>query len=62
MKYLRNLNDFKMLQAGWVFDINFQPTLDCIKKRRYIELIREVLPESRKIDEVFEVIHSSIQN
>lgn len=59
MKYLRNLNDFKLFQAGWVFDINFQPTLDCIKKRHYIELIRAVLPESKKIDRVFEVIHDS---
>jgi len=58
MKHIRNLNDYKLLQAGWVFDINFQPTLDCIKKRRYIELIRAVLPESRKIDQVFEVINS----
>ncbi|MEN8229000.1 MAG: HD domain-containing protein [Bacteroidota bacterium] len=59
MKYLRNLNDFKLFQAGWVFDINFQPTLDSIKKRRYIELIRDVLPESQKIDKVFDVIHDS---
>ena len=58
MKTIRNLNDYKLLQAGWVFDINFQPTLDCIKKRRYIELIRAVLPESRRIDEIFEVINS----
>jgi hypothetical protein len=56
-----NLNDFKLLQAGWIFDINFQPTLDCIKKRRYIEMIREVLPESKEIDEIFDLINSVLK-
>jgi putative nucleotidyltransferase with HDIG domain len=59
--HVTNLNDFKLLQAGWIFDINFQPTLDCIKKRRYIELIREVLPESKKIDEIFYLINSALK-
>lgn len=56
MKHIKNLNDFKLLQAGWVFDINFQPTLDCIKKRHYLEMIRGVLPESKKIDNIFDLI------
>ena len=60
IKDVKNLNDFKLLQAGWIFDINFQPTLDCIIKRRYIELIREVLPESIKIDEIYNVINYNI--
>lgn len=59
MKNLNNLNDFKLLQVGWMFDINFQPTLDCIKERRYLELIRGVLPESKKIDEIFDIIDAS---
>jgi putative nucleotidyltransferase with HDIG domain len=58
IEHVKNLNDFKLLQAGWIFDINFQPTLDCIKKRRYIELIREVLPESNEVDEIFGLIRS----
>jgi len=57
IKHVRNLNDFKLLQIGWIFDINFQPTMDRIKERRYLELIRDVLPASEKTDRVFEVIH-----
>ena len=60
MKYVRNLNDFKLLQAGWVFDINFEPSLEMVKQRRYLEKIREALPESTEIDEIFEFIHSNI--
>lgn len=59
MKYIRNLNDFKLLQVGWVFDINFQPTIEEIKKRRYIELIQAVLPQSSQLNKVFEVIHAA---
>jgi len=59
--HVTNLNDIKLLQAGWIFDINFQPTLNSIKKRRYIELIREVLPESKEIDEIFDLINSVLK-
>ncbi|MBN2611887.1 MAG: HD domain-containing protein [Bacteroidales bacterium] len=62
MKHIRNLNDFKLLQIGWIFDINFQPTLDCIKKRRYLKKIRDVLPESKEIDEICNVINVSCFN
>jgi len=54
-----NLNDVKLLQAGWIFDINFQSTLDRIRERRYLERIREALPESKDIDEIFEMIRKT---
>jgi len=57
IKHLQNLNDFKLLQAGWIFDINFAPTFESIKTRHYLEMIRQVLPESEKIGKIFAVIH-----
>jgi len=62
MKNVRNLNDLKLLQLGWIFDINFQPTMDCIKERGYLEMIGGVLPKSKKMDEIFNVVHSSLVN
>jgi len=59
ISHVRNLNDFKLLQAGWIFDINFRPALDCIRKRRYLEMMRCVLPESREIDSIFDMIQAS---
>lgn len=53
---VKNLNDFKLLQIGWIFDINFEPTLHSIRSRHYLEMIRDVLPESDKIQEIFDVI------
>lgn len=60
IKHLQNLNDFKLLQAGWIFDINFAPTFVSINKRHYLEMIRNVLPESEKIDKIFSVINAFI--
>jgi len=53
---VRNQNDFKLLQTGWIFDINFEPTLNYIKKHRYLEKLRGVLPASGEITEIFDSI------
>jgi len=60
MKYVTNINDIKLLQTGWIYDINFKPTLDIIKDRRYLEMIRKALPESMEIKEIFDSIYRSL--
>ena len=59
IKQVKNLNDFKLLQAGWIYDINFQPALDIIRESQFLEMIREALPESKEINEIFDKINSS---
>ncbi len=59
---VKNLNDFKLLQMGWVFDINYRPTMGCVKERRYIEMISSVLPDSKQIDEISDVIRASFSD
>lgn len=56
MENMQNLNDFKLLQMGWVFDINFKPAFQLIKSRHYIEKIRHVLPNSKKVDDINKTI------
>jgi hypothetical protein len=41
---LRCLNDFKLLQISWVFDLNFQPTFQALRDRGYIQKISACLP------------------
>jgi len=53
MKHVMTLNDFKLLQIGWIFDVNFRPTLLAVRSRGYLEMIRHVLPKSEKIDALF---------
>ena len=46
---LRTLNDMKLLQLGWVFDVNFAETLVRIRERRYLEQIVAFLPRTDDI-------------
>lgn len=56
IKHVKNLNDFKLLQMGWVFDINFDETFHCIQSRQYIEMIGDVLPKTIEIQNIVKMI------
>lgn len=56
IKHVKNLNDFKLLQMGWVFDVNFDTTFHCIQSRHYIEMIGDVLPKSKDIQNIISII------
>jgi len=60
-KHMRNLNDFKLLQLGWVLDVNFVPTLKAVRRRRYLEKIRGVLPASAQVDEVCNIVRQYME-
>jgi len=49
---LRTLNDMKLLQLGWVYDINFTATLKRIRQRRFLEKIIDFLPRTEDIEKV----------
>lgn len=61
MKHVRNINDIKLLQAGWIYDINFKPTFDLIAKRGYMESLRDSLPDTAEIKEIFKIIMAYIE-
>ncbi len=50
---LKSLNDFKLLQMGWVYDMNFLPALQLIREKGYIEAIRLALPASDDVDRAY---------
>ena len=49
MEDLRTLNDFKLLQISWVYDLNFQPSFKALQKRGYIEQIVATLPSTEEL-------------
>jgi hypothetical protein len=55
---IENLNDFKLLQIGWVYDINFHPTFQEIEKRNYLEKIGSTLQETKEIKEVLRIVEN----
>lgn len=58
---LKSLNDFKILQMGWVFDINFIETLRLLVAREYIQSIINTLPDLPIVHEVATKVRSYIE-
>jgi HD domain len=55
MTDLETLNDFKLLQMGWIYDVNFRRTFRIVREKGYLERIREALPpDSFPIKAVYE--------
>jgi len=59
---LRTWNDMKLCQLGWVYDVNFTPTLERIRQRRFLEIIFEFLPQTRDIEKVKEKISGYVDS
>jgi len=46
---LTTLNDFKLLQLAWLYDLNFTCSLRMVVERDYIRKIAEMLPRNEEI-------------
>jgi len=62
MEDLKTLNDFKLLQISWVFDLNFAPSFKAVKKRKYLHQIEETLPQSSDIAGALAMAHSYVKS
>ena len=49
---IKTLNDFKLLQVGWVYDLNFAPAFGRLAEKGYLDMIRASLPDSSAVREV----------
>jgi hypothetical protein len=61
-KSLRTMNDMKLCVLGWVYDVNFVPTLSRLKQRRHLETIFEFLPDTPDIRKVREKIFAYVED
>jgi len=59
---MKTLNDFKLLQISWVFDLNFAPSFKVVKKRKYLHLIEATLPQSPDIAGAVAMAHSYVKS
>lgn len=54
MADLRTLNDFKLLQIGWIYDVNFHRTFRIVRERKYLETIRDAISgQSSSVLEIY---------
>jgi HD superfamily phosphohydrolase YqeK len=60
VRNMRTLNDFKLFQVGWVFDVNFRHTFSAILKRGYLDMLQSVLPDTRQVETIFEAARKHV--
>ncbi len=58
---VKRLNDFKLLQASWIFDINYRPALVAVRDRGYLDTTREFLPRSEEVDRLIDHLKSRLE-
>jgi putative nucleotidyltransferase with HDIG domain len=51
---VKTINDFKLLQASWVFDLNFPRTCEIFRQRRYLEKLSAALPRNSRVAQAME--------
>ncbi|OQY04328.1 MAG: hypothetical protein B6I22_09790 [Desulfobacteraceae bacterium 4572_123] len=61
LQSLKTLNDFKLLQISWVFDLNFAPSFQALLNRGYISMIEAVLPETPEIAAAVKQAHAHVE-
>ena len=49
---LKTINDAKLLQLGWVFDVNFDWTLKQLYGRGYLQAIIDLMPQTEEVRQV----------
>lgn len=57
---LRTINDMRLCQLGWVYDVNFAATLRRIKQRGFLESLLSTLPQTRDIERVRDKIFAYV--
>ena len=61
MQHVQTLNDLKLLQISWVFDLNFKPSFQAVLRRNYIEEIEATLPRSEVVAEAVRKARDYVQ-
>ncbi len=59
---MRTLNDSKLAQLGWVYDINFAATLKRMQQRKLFEQMAATLPQDETIEKVLRHLQSYMNN
>jgi len=49
---LNTLNDFKLMQLSWIYDLNFVPSFQLVQERGYIPRLVETMPKTAEIARV----------
>jgi hypothetical protein len=59
-EHLRTIDDFKLMKMGWVYDLNFPASFAAVRNRKYLEAIRDMLPDSDEVRRAYERVRSHL--
>jgi len=57
---LKTLNDFKLMQLSWVYDLNFRPSFRLLAERNLVHRIASTLPQTEEIAEALAVVEEFV--
>jgi HD domain len=58
---IKTLNDFKLLQLSWIFDLNYRPAFRLLRDRDYIDRIIAKLPPTQEIQKLSIFLEEFVQ-
>lgn len=58
---LRTLNDFKLLQLAWIYDLNFDPSLRLLRERDIIRQLAATLPPAPEIGDAIAAVEGYVR-
>ncbi|MBD7912435.1 MULTISPECIES: HD domain-containing protein [Clostridium] len=59
---LKNYNDRKIYELGWVLDLNYSFSLNYIKEKKVLESLINCLPKNEEINELYRYLEQYIKN
>ena len=58
---IKTLNDFKLLQLSWVFDLNYKPAFRLLLERDYVNRLIAHLPQTEGIEKASSLLKEYVQ-
>lgn len=62
LRDVKNLNDLRLLQVGWVFDLNYPYSFKVVKERGYMDFLEGFLPNDKEIQTAFSKVRQFIDS
>lgn len=59
---LKNYNDRKLYELGWITDLNFPFSFDYIKEKKVLNILINCLPEDEEINKLFKYLEQYIED
>lgn len=59
---MKTLNDFKLLQIAWLFDLNYSYSIKRLFDKKYLDKIFDTLPKNQKVNEIKGIVNKYFKN